>query len=107
MFIGVAAAFLVMTAAQAEPANSLRARPRQTATTPLCERRAIADTVAHFTFLVDSGRYGATVPLWLPRRRLPTPAFFAILGRNIRAARGADVPAAVRRWAGPTSGTSS
>jgi hypothetical protein len=40
------------------------------------------------------------MPLGLRRRRLPTPGFFAILGRNIRADRGADVPAAARRWVG-------
>jgi hypothetical protein len=54
--------------------------------------------VAHFIALVDARHYADTTQLWLPRRRIPTPGFFAILGRNIRADRGADVPAAARRW---------
>jgi len=92
--IGAAAALVLVVAAQGESAETERGGANVR-----CERRAVASAVARFTFLVAAGRYSDTAALWLPRRRLPTPGFFAILGRNIRAARGAEVPVAARRWA--------
>jgi hypothetical protein len=94
--LGVVVVFV--SAAQAEPAA--RQDGRSIAAAARCERRAVAAAVAHFVALVDAGRYTETTHLWLPRRRIPTPGFFAILGRNIRADRGVDVPAAARRWVG-------
>jgi hypothetical protein len=94
---GVATLLLALAVADAQPMPS-REMARGTGVPVTCERRAVAAAVARFTALVEAGRYAETASLWLPKRRLPTPAFFAILGRGIRAERGPDVPAAVRRW---------
>jgi hypothetical protein len=95
--VAVMAAALTASESPATQAHSVHA-PALVAAVPRCERRAVATSVARFTFLVDHGRYSDTVPLWLPKPRLPTPAFFSILGRNIRVSRGVEVPAAARRW---------
>lgn len=68
-----------------------------------CTRAGIATGLMAFAGLVNQRRFGATRLLWLPKRRLPTPAFFGVVAINgdrarIRADRGAQIPAAARSW---------
>jgi hypothetical protein len=63
-----------------------------------CTRAGIATSVMAFVGLVHEARYVETSRLWV-RRRLPTPAYFRVVGgRRIRADEPAQLPTAVRTW---------
>ena len=56
-----------------------------------------------FAGLVNERRFADTRRLWLPRRRVPTPAFFGVPSvagdrPTVRARDGAGLPAATRAW---------
>jgi hypothetical protein len=68
-----------------------------------CTRAGIGTALMAFAGLVNEQRFGATRLVWLPRKRLPTPAFFgvpSIAGNRpeIRARRGAELAAATQAW---------
>lgn len=68
-----------------------------------CTRGGIGTGLMAFAGLVNQRRFGATRLLWLPKRRLPTPAFFRIVAVNgdrarVRADLGVELPAAARSW---------
>jgi hypothetical protein len=57
----------------------------------------MATSVMAFVALVRDHRFAGTRLVWLPKRRLPTPAFFGVAGVT-RADRGRELPGAVARW---------
>ena len=65
-----------------------------------CTRAGIATSLMAFFALANERRFSATRELWLPKRRLPTPGFFAVRMERglVREHLGRDVPDGVRRW---------
>jgi hypothetical protein len=68
-----------------------------------CTRVGIGTALMAFAGLVNERRFGETRLLWLPKKRLPTPAFFgvpAIAGNRpvVRARDGTELAAATRSW---------
>jgi hypothetical protein len=65
-----------------------------------CTRAGVAEAALAFTALLNEKRFDATRLIWLPKRRVPTPAFFWTSGggRYLRATRGREIPGVTRRW---------
>lgn len=91
-----AAALLAVGAAGAAPP---RVDVRAVQALP-CTRPGIATSLMAFLALANERRFADTRLLWLPKRRLPTPGFFAVRMERglIRENFGRDIPDGVARW---------